>query len=151
MEKAVHELITTLDQQITFDEITHIERIRPWLVLYDNPTGSVKLSIMDSSATTTYAYKTQSVADMISAGDATVATQYNHGLISFIFDSVVHLQPGDYIVRLEASTGYTFASSKFIGWVSDSDDPIGELGYTSTGGLTTPLTMEIYSYNNVRN
>ena len=32
MEKAVHELITTLDQQITFDEITHIERIRPWLV-----------------------------------------------------------------------------------------------------------------------
>lgn len=112
MQLVVSELLTTLSQDIVASSNLNIEAIRPRLLKYGSPAGSLFLRVKDSGGKLIKQSETISIAS-ISAAD------YFHGLVRFYID--LGLREGTtYIVEL-GSTGYTYNSSHWVGWIFDYD------------------------------
>ncbi len=108
----VDELRTTLEQQLTLNARTVLERVLPQLYIQGSPTGSVVLRI--KSGTTVSAESTLDLTDAISRAEKTKLCY--HGYISFQFAKPPILAPGSYTIELEAQT-YAYADDEFVGWV----------------------------------
>lgn len=135
-----HELISVLRQTIVPTRNISVEAIRPHLLKYSTPAGSVKINVRDSGG---YLIATSNTI-AISALDAAT---YFHGVVQFDID--VSLKSGvTYIVEL-ASTGYTYGTSSFIGWCNDFDLRCNDIGYSASGSINAALRMELWERKQV--
>lgn len=145
------ELNTTLDQVFTVPANTRIvsERIRPRIYIAQ-PSGlmggSLKLSIMNDTATTTLDSLTQSMADIRTSGSTNLTDNYYYGHISFVWEKPIILQAGTYTLRLEGISGYTYSVSDYIGWIKDHEDIIVDIDGLPSISEDNPFSFEIYSY-----
>lgn len=135
-----HELISVLQQKITTTRNLSVEAIRPHLLKYASPSGSVKMNVRDVSG---YLIATSNTV----AISALSASAYFHGVIEFDID--VSLKNGvTYIIEL-ASTGYTYGSSSFIGWCNDFDLRCNDVSYSASGSISAALRMELWERKQV--
>lgn len=112
MQLVVSELITNLSQEVVATSNLNIEAIRPRLLKYGSPAGSLLLNVKDANNKKIVSSETISIASISTA-------DYFHGLVRFYVD--VSFKSGStYIIEL-ASTGYTYNSSHWVGWIFDYD------------------------------
>lgn len=107
----VDELHTTLEQSLTVNNKTFVERILPHLYVEGSPTGTVTLRIKKGSTVAAEATLDLTEA-MVRAGKN---KNHYHGYVSFQFPKPPILKPDTYTLELEAGT-YSFGPN-FIGWV----------------------------------
>lgn len=138
MTIVVHELSTELFQTMTTGPQHEVIRaIRPHLLKFLNPAGSLYMEIEDTDSNVV------ATSEEIDIVDISVA-DYFHGYIRFFIDAV--LAPDtDYNFYLR-HTGYTFDEAAYIGWCNDYDLRKYELGYEADD-LTAPLDQEIWGQN----
>lgn len=130
-----HELRTVLQQTITPSRNLNVEAIRPHLLKYASPAGSLKINIRDANG---YLIKSSNTL----AISAISAVAYFHGVVQFDVD--VALKSGvTYIIEL-ASTGYTYGDSAFIGWCNDFDLRCNDVAFDDDSSISAALRMEIW-------
>lgn len=108
----VDELRTTLEQSLTINAKTVLERVLPHLYIQGTPSGSIQLRILQGATVASVAYL--ELADIIAQAQKTLANY--HGYVSFKFPKPPILKPGEYTVELEALT-YAYDDDTFVGWV----------------------------------
>ena len=109
----VHELVTTLSQKLTVgSEEVRISAIRPHLLRWLSPAGSLYLEVRDASNALVATSETIAISSL-------PAGNYLHGYIRFLVDCILAAN-STYSVVLNSS-GYTFSESAWIGWCTDFD------------------------------
>lgn len=133
-------LVTTLTQKIKIpgNNRSHIQAIRPRLLLFNNPSGSLKIAVKDLSGSERFSL-TQSISDIYT--NSSISDDYAHGFFKFEFSEVSILDPGTYNVELSGS-GYSYSDSSYIGWIIDYE--FHTLDRTSS--LINPYGMEIWAW-----
>ena len=150
MQLALEELkAVTLVQEITRTSTALVNRIRLHLYKHLSPAGTFTCTVTDASDNV-LASKSLTLAEMITAsGTADLSANYYHGYVSFVFDKVCTLRPGDYKIKL-SSSGYTYADAAFIGWVKAWDDrAIDVTGASSPLMVDAPYDLELYKLDRV--
>lgn len=134
-------LFTSLSQRITIPEPkrNHVVAVRPRLLLFNNPSGSLKLAVKTTAGSELFSL-TQSISDIYT--NSLVGNAYAHGFFRFQFSNVSILEPGDYDIELSGSS-YTYSNSAYIGWLSDYEFVTTK---TSNSAITNPLGMEIWTW-----
>lgn len=122
----VHELQTTLAQELTLSSKTVVERLLPHLYIQGEPLGTITLRIKDGS--TTASETTLDLTEIMLRAEKTKANY--HGYISFVFPRPPILKAGTHTIELEANT-YTYNNSVFVGWLMLPSNPsqISRLSY----------------------
>jgi hypothetical protein len=144
----VEELMATpLKQKLTATENDVITALRPHLYIHNSPAGSLRMDIYDS-ADTTLLKSSETIAI------STLKTlAFAHGYFRFnVSWGLVDVT--QYTIRL-VSTGYTFATSAYVGWVKDvGDSDYRKYAATYSGntiGYNSAFDLEIWKVtDNVR-
>jgi hypothetical protein len=135
------ELITTLTQEINFVSRRryHIPAISLGIVMYNAPSGTFTLSVMDGSIVLTS--KSFTSADI----KTDLSTSNNYGYIykTLQFTSELILEYGSYDFVL-SSSGYTYSSNSFIGWIKPPSDVFNTEANSDSLYLNNPLDILIY-------
>lgn len=137
MNLLVHELVTSLSQRQTTptDKDVFIEALRPHLVKYGSPAGSLYMEVRTTGGTLVATSETVTIAAITAASGA-----YFHGNVRFYtYCSLPKNTSYDFYLK---STGYTYAESAWIGWCNDFDLKKYEYGYTPVNYEDCPLNFE---------
>lgn len=112
------ELNTTLSQTFTLtgSRVFQINAIRPFVIMYNAPSGTFTFSIKSGSNTLGSASFTS--ADIKSDLSTSNNYAYLHKALEFTND--IPLRAGTYTIEM-SSSGYTFTGSSFMGWVKNND------------------------------
>lgn len=144
MKLIVDELVTYLEQKITTSgSPTQLGAIRPHLYKHNNPAGTLKIQLRDSSNVLlkeSDAVTIQEITDVTNA--------FTHGYIRFLLKCGL-LPNTDYYIRLVAS-GYSFSESAYIGWCKDFDLRKYEASYSPSVGIRSAFDYEAWGYQDVR-
>lgn len=135
-----HELLTSqsLSQKITIGEKPlMVEHIRPHLYKALSPSGSLQIQVWDSNQKVVASSSAVAISSISAAN-------YFHGEVRF--DISVNLRANaSYYVSL-VSTGYTYSSTDFIGWITDYDLRKVSLASGLLGDAThSPLLLELWT------
>lgn len=95
----------------------HLEGIRPWLYLHNDPAGTFTLTLKDG-------------ANILDSVDFTVSdlkngagfadNQYHKGYFDLRLNAILH---HDRLYTLElSSSGYAFAGSSYLGWIKEFEN-----------------------------
>ncbi len=137
MKLIVHELeASPLNQVIVPSRYTIVEAVRPHLVLYNNPTGTLTLSILDDTALVIATSAVVNIADI-----ATLA--YFHGYVKFDINAYL-AKDREYTLRLSGSGGYSFSESAYVGWVNGHDLAKYPTITVPAGHFHYPLDYEVW-------
>lgn len=125
-----------LYQQIVPTENLNLVHIRPHLLIYGSPSGTLQVQVRDSNDRIAGASNTISIS--------TLKTQtYAHGY--FRFDITQPLISGvTYRIALVGGGGYTFSETDYVGWASDWNDEKISTTYTQSGDVDSPLDFELW-------
>lgn len=136
MRLIVHELKSTpLYQKIKPSRNTIVEAIRPHLVKFANPSGSLKLQIQDSEGNVIAESESLTITDLSEA-------TYSHGKYRFYINA--HLKKDTtYRVAL-LSEGYSFSEAAYVGWCNSYDLSSYDANYTPSTGYSAPLSLEVF-------
>jgi hypothetical protein len=130
---------TPITQEIeTGDDVVFVEALRPHLLKFNNPAGSLFMEIRDLSDNllfTSESITIQSIHD--AAGD-----DYFHGPVRFLINASLAANT-KYKVLLKAS-GYTFSELAYIGWCNGFDLAIVPDSYTPISDLDKGLILEMW-------
>lgn len=140
MRLVVYELITTIYQTITVG--THsmqLAAIRPHLLRFGNPAGSLIMKVYDNNGGFIAASDTVAISAI---GSGT----YWHGYQRFL-NTVQLKKSTSYRLQLE-SIGYSFSESGYIGWCNDYDLRKVTPNYSPSDGVNAPLDVELWEYVN---
>lgn len=138
-------LVRELDSASVYQTIvplrnTIVEAIRPHLLKYSNPSGSLKLQIQNEAGLKITESQTVAIS---SISDGT----YFHGKVRFYIDA--HLKANTtYRVAL-IGVGYTFSESAYIGWCNSFDLKSYPSNYTPSEGYHSPLALEVFERKKV--
>lgn len=138
MKLIVHELITTLSQDITIG-LNHLlcYGIRPHLLKFGNPTGTLTLQLQDAFGKKIQDFETLNISS-IPAGN------YYHGYIRF--QNNVPLKADEtYTIALIPGGGYSFSESAYIGWCKDYDLRKAPTAWTPSVGCNAGLDLELWA------
>lgn len=140
MNLIVHELVTTLTQRMTVgDNDVRLGAIRPHILKYGTPAGSLYMEVKNTSGTSLQTSETVTIASITAATNT-----YFHGYIKFLtYITLLKNTSYDFILT---PTGYTFAESAYIGWCNDFDLQKYDRDYTPADSFDCPLDMELWEY-----
>lgn len=139
MTLIVHEL--GLDATPTFQELTPskntiVEAVRPHIIRYASPSGSLQVRIADSTGAT---IATSEVVSMASIGTGT----YWHGHIKFDVDTYLR-KDTTYRFYIEGVSGYSFSESAYIGVCKEFENKKYPASYTPSTDFDSALDLEIW-------
>ena len=139
----VEELKTTLSQNFTIngERRYQLVAVRPKIYMHNAPNGTFSLSI--KSGSTTLASKSFTSAEIKS--DLSTSDNYAWIWKNLAFDFTVPLEKGDYSLEL-SSSGYSFSSSSYIGWVKDHESVFNTISGNPTSSLDNPFTFQLFEY-----
>lgn len=142
MKLVVAELISVVDQEITIgDDDLDVVAIRPHLIRFNNPAGSVRMQVLDSSKRLIAQSALASIAT-VDVDDAVVGEDFVHGYVRFYLN--VPMKAGTtYWIRLVGS-GYTFSESAYLGWCNDFDLRKVPVLYDQNGDWEAALDVELW-------
>lgn len=141
MKLIAHELVTTLSQKITMSRDLMTYAIRPHLIKYGAPTGSLIISIKSESGdllAQSSAVTVESITD----------EDYFHGEVRFLISNPLR-EGVSYNIELSSTGGYAYDFSNFIGWCNAYDLAKVGSSYSPSSGLNAPLLMEIWERKTV--
>lgn len=112
------ELRTTLEQDFTLtgSRVFQINSVRPFIVMYNAPSGTFTFSI--KSGVNTLGSVSFTSTDVQSDLSTSNTYAYLHKALTFTND--VPLRAGTYTLEM-SSSGYTFSANSFMGWVKNND------------------------------
>lgn len=136
MKLLVHELKSSIYQELTPDKTTQVEAIRLHLYKHNTPAGTFYIEIQDASG--------EPIAvgvESITAAEISDADFY-HGMIRFYINA--QLRAGTtYRIVLKA-TGYVFAEEAYLGWCNSFDLSSYDADYIPTGNFQAALSLEVW-------
>lgn len=134
MKLVVHELSSTLEQELLSDKNTILESVRPHLYRHGHPDGSLQIEVLDDSDTV--------IGTSNSVPISTIGSQdYFHGYVRF--DVNAGLKRDQFYKFRLLTSGYTFSESAYIGWCGDYD--LKKYPYSSpVEPIHSPLDLELY-------
>jgi len=135
----VDELKTTLSQSITLtqDRIYHIGGIKINLFMYNSPSGTFTLSLKQGA--TTLVSETFTSAELKS--DLSTSDDYLYLYKAFSLNA--RLKKGTYTLEI-SSSGYTYSSSSFLGWIKSHENIFNEQSDTPIDFTYNPFDYLIY-------
>lgn len=145
MNLVVEELLTYLEQKITTpDRPVQLRYLRPHLLKYLNPAGSLTVQLRD--ATNSVVLATSDSVTIQSLHDAT--GPYFHGYVRFSLNAGL-LPLTNYWLRLVPS-GYSFSEAAYIAWCKDFDLRKFDADYSPNLGVNSAFDFEPWELKNVR-
>jgi hypothetical protein len=143
MKLVVSELTSNLGnalfQPVRVTETLNLVAVRPKLYLHNHPTGSVKVSVCDTSGEVLHASE---IIDVSAITDAS----YFHGHVRFYIEGSL-LKDQQYWIKIEA-TGYTFSEDSYIGVCHDFDFNTYPLNYDPSSDQNKPLDIQFWQRTN---
>lgn len=136
MKLIVSELINNnLYQTIKPSETTHVEAIRPKLYYHNNPTGEIRLQLLDNNG--------ELIAESSYLDMATITSaQYFHGYVRFYINASLSANV-NYRIRLKTRY-HTPSETSYIGWCHEYDNIKNTPTYTVGGTFSNPLDLEVW-------
>lgn len=135
MYLVVHELKTSLYQEITTTRSMQIVALRPHLYRHLSPAGSLQMQIWDASGNLIGSSASVNIS-AIGSGN------YWHGDQEFTISTELK-ESTIYRLALVAS-GYTFAETAYMGWVNDFDLRKVSASYSPNAGINAALLVEAW-------
>jgi hypothetical protein len=138
MTLIVHEL--GLDTTPTYQELkptknTIVKAIRPHILKYGNPSGSLQVRIADTTGATIATSESVSIDDI---SDAT----YFHGFIKFEVDAYLR-EDTTYRIYIEGISGYSFSESAYCGVCKEFENKKYQANYPNND-FNSALDIEIW-------
>lgn len=138
------ELVTTLSQEITYnlDRPVYVYGLKMLVVMFNAPNGTFTVAFRDgSNVISSKTFTSASIKSALSTTD-----NYAYYYLPIVFDVPFLIERKTYNVHL-SSSGYTFGSSSFIGWVKDHENNFIELDESFTAS-EAPRNLTIYTFKN---
>lgn len=136
MTLIVHELDAPVVQTIRHTRNVMVEAIRPHLVRYGNPVGSVKIQILNDANALIAESAPVSIADMGSQ-------DYFHGYVRLDISAGL-TKNKSYTIKLVGTDGYSFSESAYVAWANGFDLGKYPPAYVPEGSLKYPLDLEVW-------
>lgn len=138
----VHELSTNgLKQELNILENLNVLSVRPHLYKHNNPSGSLKLQLLDENE------KKISESSSILISDISNSS-YFHGYVRF--NCNWQLRDGvNYFIKL-VGVGYSFNESSYIGWCSDYDLRKVNADYSPNDSFHSALDLELWAKTKIK-
>ena len=144
MQLVVEELRNELNQDFVLTSQKNYEIYAIKIYLFANNASSIvgnfRLGIYDGLQEV--AFKTFDISDIVSQSN--IQEEYFHSWYPIFFDNPVILQKGSYNFKL-TSTGYSYASNSFIGWIREHENLKVPITYEPKNSLQNPLSYEVYT------
>jgi len=139
----INELKSTLSQEFTIIKRREIIAIRPKLLFVDDPAGEFIITLKQGATTLGSASLTMTE---ILDGTGWVANRYHYGFLRFQFAAPIILNRGlTYTIEL-SSSGYTYSSSSYLGWIQEYYNPINQGdGSTLLTDFERPYSYQLWS------
>lgn len=138
----VDELQTTLTQNFTIDLNRRFEltAVRPYLLMYNSPSGTFTLSLKEGA--TTHASVNFTSAEIKS--DLSTSNDYAYLWKTLQFSNPVFLSKGSYSLVL-SSSGYTFSESAYLGWIKEHENIFNNtVDLSGVGSFDYPLSYQLF-------
>lgn len=143
MQLIVDELYSTTAQQITVGpKDIQLYAIRPHLIRYQQPTGSLQIQILDQVGRLVDSSETIAIS-AIGSGN------YWHGYQRFLITTELKAN-SVYQIALVASGGYLFSETAYIGCCLDFDLRKVPATYSPNTGINSALDLEIWDTEEFR-
>jgi hypothetical protein len=135
-----YELKSSLYQELATDHHVHsVYAIRPHLLRFGSPAGTLTMEIRDSSGQVMFTSETIAISSIGSGS-------YWHGYVRFLLSG--HLSKfTNYRIGLVAGGGYSFSESGYIAWCNGFDLGKYAGSYANAVGWSAPLDLEIWEYD----
>lgn len=141
MRLLAHELHTKLTQRITTGpKPIQVTALRPHLLRYLAPTGSLQMQIEDDTGSILQVSETIAIASL-------PAGNYFHGYVRFLINCALRANT-TYRVSLLALSGYSFSESAWVGWCNDYDLRKVQANYSPNIGWSAALDLELWETRN---
>lgn len=126
----------SLYQEIIPNRSSILVAIRPRLYVHGNPSGSIKLQILDQNNELIAESETLTISNIYSSVGS---LGYYHGFVRFYVNAYL-MKDTPYRIKLVGS-GYTFSESAWVGWCSETENP----KYTLSSSTGWGLDLEIWN------
>ncbi len=136
----VEPLITTLSQDFNLKNDTRysIGAFIPYIYMHNAPAGTFTLSIIKSAVTVF----SQSFDCTDIKTSLTTTDNYAHVFYPVIPVPDIQLDKGLYTAEI-SSSGYTYSSGSFLGWIKQFEDLNNILDYTPSNDGENPLALRL--------
>jgi hypothetical protein len=142
MKLIAAELKTTLIQEVTTDRHRkQIVVVRPHLLRFGAPAGTVKVQILNGSGTLVAESGWRNITDI---GSGT----YWHGYARF--DVSAHLAKDTLYKIAVVASGYAFSETAYLAWCSGFDLGKYTAEYSESRGFLAPLDLEIWTRQQIK-
>lgn len=141
MKLVVHELVTSLEQHLTTDNIVQVVAVRPHLYRHNFPTGSLKVQI-------------RNMADDLVAESSTVniddigTEDFFHGYVRFDVKALLNKNT-EYKFQLVPGDGYSFDEAAYCAWCNSFDLEKYPKNFIPKSDLHYPMDIEIWQRRKV--
>jgi hypothetical protein len=142
----VAELKTSLVQRYTIgNKSLDVQAIRPELMFFANPAGSLTLQIEDTNGKLVAASETLSIA-AIKAAIASLG--YDHGMLRFYCNAYLRKNTS-YDFRLVPSGGYAFSEAGYVAWCAGFELAKYGADYSPSAGWSSALNLELWGQKQI--
>lgn len=125
----------------TRNTVVRLGAIRPHILKYGSPSGSLFMRIQNSSGVTLADSEVVTIASIS-------AVAYWHGYLRFNCNYILAAST-DYFIQLCSLGGYSYADAAYIAWCSAYNDPHYDRSYSPSSGFNSPLAMELWEYKTI--
>lgn len=137
MKLVVHEITTSVSQNLTPEKNTLVGAVRPHIYVHNKPVGTLKVQICESDGTVLAESATVDIQDI-----TTLA--YFHGYVKFAVSAFLRKDVA-YQFNIVAGGGYSFSESGYVGVCGDFDLRKYDPSIAVIHPLVSPLDLEIWS------
>ena len=103
-----------LKQEVRSTRAQHIAHIRPHVLKFDSPSGSIAMQIQDVNG------KIIATSNFLTGAQISSAT-YFHGYIRFDINASLSSDTV-YNISMRSTGGYSFAEANYFGWILEHND-----------------------------
>lgn len=125
-----------LTQSITPSKNLFCIALRPYLVKYGSPAGTLKVQVLSDADVLLAESDTMDCVDISEA-------DYFHGFIRF-YVSIGLTKDVTYKIKLVGEDGYSFSDSDYIGWGNTFESGPYAHDYLATNSFYKPLKLEVW-------
>lgn len=133
MKLVVHELITTLSQQVTATKNFNLSNIRPHIYKHGSPSGSLQILIEDINNKLVASSNIIAISSL-----STLAYAHKY----YKFDVITPIKLGGIYKITLKGISYTFSESAYIGWCLDYDLRKYTATYSPNAGIKSAFDFE---------
>lgn len=135
MKLVVHELKSTITQEINSENTCNVVALRLHLYKHNSPAGSVYLEVQDALSNVVATSESILISSIS-------ASPFFHGKVRF--NTVGQLKKNTQYSIILKSTGYTFDEAAYIGWCADFDFNTYDTDYVVNRPVDSPLDYEVW-------